>query len=260
MIITNSQTLQQYREATKIATEILKQLVDATKIGIYPIELDELIVKLCQKYGVKPAFKGVTHSNLVYQYHSCISVNDEILHGIPSQTRKIQSGDLVKIDMGIIYQGLFTDQCVTIGIGQVDPKDRELLSVGRKSVLKGVEAVRAGATTGDVGFNIHKTATRAGFSVLTQYIGHGIGKSLHEAPEIPAYGKKGHGSLLRDQMVICVEAQVLAGDPEVYIDETGWTVKSASGQKGVMFEYMVLVKPDGHEILTPTQDWDLVKS
>jgi methionyl aminopeptidase len=257
MIIETEDQLRTYRKAAQISTEIMAQLRDALKPGLYPIELDTLAGELCKKNKVLAAFKGVVQSGNTYHHNSCISVNDEILHGIPSDKRALQVGDLVKVDFGIIYQGLFTDHCFTVAIGKATPQDEKLLRVGREAVLKAVDLAVTGTRTGDLGFMMHKTATRAGFDVLKQYIGHGIGTTLHNEPEIPAWGKKGRGELLKKNMVICVEAQVVAGTDETYTDKNGWTIKSADGANGVMFEYMVRVD-DEPEILTNTVDWPLV--
>ncbi len=257
MIINSHQQLTAYREAARIATEILAQLRDRVAPGVFPNELDELAGKLCQEYGVRAAFKGVKQAGLTYQHHSCIAVNDEILHGIPDRSRALAVGDLVKLDFGIVYQGLFTDQCVTVGVKEVSAEDMKLLQIGKESVLLGIKAAIPGNRTGDIGYVMHRTAYRAGFDVLKQYVGHGIGHSLHEEPEIPAFGRPKTGQILREGMVICVEDQVVPGDDRVYVTDNGWTVKTVDGSKGVMFEYMVVVgkKP---EILTPTLDWPLV--
>ncbi|MBU2543212.1 type I methionyl aminopeptidase [Patescibacteria group bacterium] len=257
MIIKSPNELIAYKKAAKISTQIMAQLRDAMKPGLYPIELDRLADKLCKKYQVKSAFRGVTHNQLTYNFNSCISVNDEILHGIPNDQRAIRGGDLVKIDFGIIYKGLYTDHCFTVGIGKIAKKDQRLLEIGRQAVLNAVELAKPGNRTGDLGYVMHNTAYRAGFDTLKQYIGHGIGHSLHESPAIPAYGQPNMGEELKKNMIICVECQVVAGSDLVYIENNGWTVKTKDGEKGVMFEYVVRVdkKP---EILTQTQDWPLV--
>lgn len=257
MIVKSLAQLAIYKQATQISTKIMSQLRSATKPGVYPIEIDKLAGKLCVKYKVKPSFKGVTNSSgLTYNYNSCISVNDEILHGIPNK-RKIQIGDLVKIDFGIIYQGLYTDHCFTVGVAKVSDEDQQLLEVGRQAVLNAVKLAKPGNYTGDLGHAMHSTAYRAGFDTLKQYVGHGIGHALHEQPEIPAYGQSKAGTKLQKNMIVCVECQVVPGSDEVYVDGSGWTIKTKDGNKGVMFEYMVRVdkKP---EILTQTQDWPLL--
>lgn len=246
-----------HRQAAQISTQILKEMVAMVKPGVLPNEIDRLAGKLCQEHGVQPAFKGVKNGHWVYEYNSCISVNDEILHGIPDDRRALKTGDLVKLDFGIIYQGMYTDQCVTVGVGKVSAEDKKLLEVGKEAVLSAVKLAKTGNHTGDLGHMMHQTAYRAGFDVLKMYVGHGIGEYLHLDPEIPAYGQPGEGKELKDGMVICVECQVVTGSDETFVEKNGWTVKTVDGGKGVMFEYMVLVgsKP---EILTPTIDWPLI--
>ena len=257
MIVNSPNQLKTYKEATKISTRILDELRQAIKPGIYPIEIDKLAGELCKKYSVKPSFKGVVSGQLTYNYNSCISVNDEILHGIPNDQKKIQTGDLVKVDFGIIYQGFYTDHCFTVGVNRVSKQDQKLLKVGKQAVLNAVKLAKPGKTTGYLGHEMHSTAFRAGFETLKQYVGHGIGKSLHEDPQIPAFGKPHTGTKLQKNMIICVECQVVPGSDQIYVEKNGWTVKTIDGQKGVMFEYMVRVDKQP-EILTPTQDWPLL--
>jgi methionyl aminopeptidase len=257
MIIKSSSELAAYKEVCQISTQIMAQLRKAIKPGIYPIELDKLAGELCKKNNVRSSFKGVTHQKLTYDFNSCISINDEVLHGIPNSQRKIQAGDLVKIDFGIIHQGLYTDHCFTVGVKKISVKDQELINVGREAVLNAVKLAKPGNMTGDLGYAMHSTAFRAGFDTLKQYVGHGIGRSLHENPEIPAYGQPKTGTKLEKNMIICVECQVVTGGDQIYVENNGWTVKTEDGGKGVMFEFMVRVdkKP---EILTQTQDWPLI--
>ena len=257
MIINSAAQLATYQQVAQTSTQILQKLYQAIKPGVYPIEVDQLAGKLCQQHQVKPAFKGVVSGGLTYQHNSCVSVNDEILHGIPDDQRKIQTGDLVKVDFGIIDQGFYTDHCFTVGVGKVSAQDQKLLEVGRQAVLNAVKLAKPGKTTGDLGHAMHSTAFRAGFETLKQYVGHGIGQSLHQDPQIPAFGKPQTGVKLRKNMIICVECQVVPGSDQVYIEKNGWTVKTVDGHKGVMFEYMVRVD-EQPQILTPTQDWPLL--
>jgi methionyl aminopeptidase len=256
MKIKSRNQLKQYKRAATISTAIMNQLHSAIRVGVSPIELDQLAGELCEQHGVEPAFKGVKHNNLVYQHNSCISVNDEILHGIPNQT-PLKIGDLVKVDFGIIYQGLYTDHCFTVGVKKVNQTGQKLLEVGREAVLNAVKLAQPENHTQDLGHVMHATAQEAGFETLKEYVGHGIGQSLHEEPQIPAFGNPGKGSKLKKNMIVCVECQVVPGSDKIYVDQSGWTVKTKDGNKGVMFEYMVRVD-ENPEILTQTQDWPLV--
>lgn len=239
--------------------DILRQLYDMTNEGVYPLEIDKKAFALCKKYGVEPDFYGVKGFKSNYEYASCIYVNDEAVHGIPSATRAIRSGDLVKIDFGIKADSYFTDHCVTVGIGRVKYTDKKLLEIGKQAVLDGVSKATSSYKTGDIGHAIESTARKAKFDTIKQYIGHGIGHTLHDEPEVPATGKAGSGTQLKDGQVICVEAQVVAGKPNVIMDDDGWTVRTRDGKNAVMFEYMVIVGKNEPEILTDTRDWSLIK-
>lgn len=259
MIIKNSIQRHQYFEACRISVAILKELYDQVAVGVVPIEIDRLAGQLCEKYGVESSFFAVQGKKGIYGYNSCIQVNDVAVHGIPDQINPIKSGDLVTIDFGIIYQGLYTDHCTTVGVGEVAAEDRRLLQVGRDSVLKATKKAVTGSHTGDIGQVLEFEARQAGFDTLKDYIGHGIGTSLHDDPEIPAYGRTGEGQILRRGEVICVESQVVAGEPKVKTDADGWTTRTRDGKNAVMFEFMVLVDNTKGVIMTPTQDWPLIK-
>jgi methionyl aminopeptidase len=257
VIITSDKQLRQYQQAAKISMEILWQLHQKTKNGVTPLEIDMLADELCQRYGVKPNFRGVGGTSNEYQYATCISVNDTVVHGIP-QNVPLKAGDLVKVDFGLEYQGLNTDHCFTVGIGPVSSKDKNLMETGRAAVLKAAKQAIAGKYTGDLGDIMESTAHSQGYMVTEQYVGHGIGTTLHEEPQLPAWGDPGTGDVLREGMVLCVEAQVIAGDSEVYTAKDGWSVKTVDGSKSVMFECMVVVGKNKPEFLTTNLDWPLI--
>jgi methionyl aminopeptidase len=256
MIITSPQQLKQYREIAKLSTDILWQLHQKTRAGVTSLEIDALADALCRKHGVRPNFKGVGSSRNPYQYATCISVNDTVVHGIP-QDVPLQEGDLVKVDFGLEKDGLNTDHCFTVGIGRLSAEDQELLETGREAVLNAARAARSGSATGDLGHLMESIAQEHDFTVTEQYVGHGIGHSLHEEPQIPAWGDPGTGTRLEKGMVLCVEAQVIAGSNEVYTAKDGWSVKTRDGSKAVMFEYMVMADKHQPVLLTPTADWPL---
>jgi len=258
MIITNKKQLKAYQQAAKISTQILASLRQALKPGIYPIKIDKLAEKLCQQHQVKPAFKGVKHKDKIYQYSTCISINDTVVHGVPSSTRKIQPRDIVKIDFGIVYQGLYTDHCFTVAINKLTPQSRKLITTAKKAVQSAIPKAITANTTGDLGHTIQTIAQKAGFDVLKKYTGHGIGKSLHQPPTIPAHGQPRLGEELKKGMVICLEAQLVTGSDKVYIDKDGWTVKMADKGNTAMFEYILVVQDKKPLILTPTLNWPIV--
>ncbi|MCX6816807.1 MAG: type I methionyl aminopeptidase [Candidatus Beckwithbacteria bacterium] len=257
MILKTDQDFTTYRRAAKISLKILKNIVESVKPGILPLKLDDLTKKFCHEAHVRPAFLGVGRPDNPYQYATCISVNDTAVHGIPSPTEPLKIGDLVKIDFGLIYQNYYTDFCVTVGVKSISPQQEKLLQTAKKSVQSSIALAIPGNTTGDVGHNMHQVAREAGFDVLKQYTGHGIGHTLHDKPVIPAHGQPHQGEVFLPNMVVCLENQVVEKSDQVYQADDGWSVKTTDGGLVGMFEYMVVVK-DQPEVLTPTFDWPLV--
>ena len=258
MIIRSDKELKQYKEAGKKSTKILRQLFDACKEGVTSAEIDALADKICRAEGVKPSFRGVGPKNNQYKWATCISVNDTVVHGIPDD-RPFKKGDLVKVDFGIIDKsGLFTDHCFTKSIGEPNEEDLELMKVTRKAIQAAAKKAIVGNKIGDLSYTMQSIVEAAGFSVAKEFVGHGIGRGLHDEPQIPAWGIPHTGRSLEDGMVLCVEAQVMASEnDDLYIDSDGWTVKSEDGAKAAMFEYMVVVKKGKPVFLTPTMDWPL---
>jgi methionyl aminopeptidase len=259
VIIKNKKQKREYLEACKISVEILKEVYEAIEIGISPIDLDKLAGKLCEEKGVKPSFFDVPGRKGIYGYNSCIQINDVAVHGIPDANYNIKDGDLVTVDFGIIYKGYYTDHCVSVGVGNVSEENIKLLRVGKESVLSAIKQATSGNYTGDIGYTLENEAQKHNYDTLKEYIGHGIGESLHDDPEVPAYGNKGDGNLLKKGQVICIESQVVAGEPKVKTDTDGWTTRTRDGKNAVMFEYMVMVDNAKPLNMTPTQDWPLVK-
>jgi len=242
------------REAADISMRILFELGQSVRKGTKTIDIDNLAGKLCKEYGVKPAFKSVKG----YNYNTCISINDEVLHGIPDQIDVLKFGDLVKIDFGIIYKRFYTDHCWTFAVEEVSKKDMKLLKTSKKATENAIKKAVSGNYTGDLGYEMNRTAKKYGYNTVKEYVGHGIGKNLHEDPEIPSYGDRGIGELLTDGMVICVECQVIDGSGKTVTSSNGWTVKSLEGGKAGMYEYMVIVRDNKPEILTPMFDWPII--
>jgi methionyl aminopeptidase len=259
MILKNQEDKKTLRRATEISTTIVKTLSEGLAPGVYPAEIEKYCWDLCKKYEVEPAFYGVTQTGNAPFPSSCnISVNDEILHAIPSATRKLKVGDVVKVDFGAKYKGFYTDQCFTFIIAKPKPEDTKLVRTAKLATENTVELAIIGAKTGDLGHSMQSIAEMSGYEILKNYVGHGIGKRLWEDPQIPAYGTPGKGQKLEKDMVICVECQLVEGTDETFISEDGWTIKTENGANGAMFEYMVIVGKDRPEILTPMQNWEIV--
>ncbi|KKP64041.1 MAG: Methionine aminopeptidase [candidate division WS6 bacterium GW2011_GWE1_34_7] len=253
MVIKRAKEEKILREAADISVEILSKLRDSIKEGMTTLDIDIYAGELCKEYGVKPAFKEVED----YHFNTCISIDDVAVHGLPSDYI-LKRGDLISIDFGIVYKGYMTDHCWTWCVGQPDAKKMKLLESGRRAVENAMEKAVVGNRTGDLGFEMEDEAKSNGFNILKVFVGHGIGKGLHEYPDIPAFGKRGTGELLVDGMVICVECQVVDDTGKVYTDKDGWSARTERGGDSVMFEYMVIVRKDSPVILTDTRDWGMV--
>lgn len=258
MIIQTKQELKEYQKAADISVGILTQLKNAVRPGVLPIEVDRLADKLCQKYNVRPAFKGVGAKGNRYHHATCIAVNDTVVHGIPSKTEKFRPGDIVKVDFGLIHKGYVTDHCFTVGIQPISGKRLRFIRTAQEAIEQAALQAIVGGRTGDIGHTIQSIAEAAGYSVAKEFTGHGIGHSLHEPPSIPVFGKKGTGTVLEDGMVSCVEAQILMGSDRVYFADDGWTVKTQDGAPAAMFEYMVVVRDCIPLFLTDTRGWEVV--
>lgn len=255
MIIKDSDQLETYKQAGLLSTQILEQLGLALKEGSTSQKVDNLAFELCKKNSVVPSFFGVESGNRVYQYASCISVNDQILHALPN-SRPFEYGDIVKIDFGIVYKGFFTDHCYTFVVGGYkDAKDEALVAASNAATLASIPKAKVGNRVGDLGFVMRKTANELGFEIVRDFVGHGIGMSLHDLPIINPYAKENTGEVLVEGLVLCLECQVTKGDGSYKVGPDGWTIVSPQGYKAGMVEYMVIVGQESPLILTPTDNW-----
>jgi len=262
MIISSSKELEAYRSLAKLSTSILKQLHQAIAIGVTPLEIDQLADKLCQEHQVEPAFKGVGQVGNLYKHTTCISVNETVVHGIPNN-RPFVKGDVIKVDFGIkkAFNGiglLITDHCFTVGLAPLFANDERLIKSARNAVANAAKLAVAGKKTGELGFIQESTVTRDGFNVAKGFIGHGIGHTMHDGPQLPAYGPKRTGEPLQEGMVLCIESQIIAGEDDLYVADDGWSIKTHDGSKAAMFEVMVVVGKTRPIILTPTLDWKVM--
>jgi methionyl aminopeptidase len=238
------------REAGRIVCEILDELERAVAPGVSTWDLDALAEKLIRAKGAKPAFKG---------YHGfpsclCASVNHEVVHGIPSRKRKLAEGDLMKLDFGVVYQGFFGDSARTVPVGKVSAQAQALVNATREALAQAVAAMVPGNRLGDIGHAIQSYVEPRGFSVVRDFVGHGIGRALHEPPQVPNYGTPGTGMRLRPGMVLAVEPMINAGAPQVEVLEDDWTAVTRDGKLSAHFEHTILVTEQGPEILTRRAD------
>jgi methionyl aminopeptidase len=235
------------RQSGKIVRQVLDEVAAMVKPGISTMDLERAAAKRIKELGAKPAFKGY------YDYPCvlCTSVNQEIVHGIPNEKRVLKEGDIVSVDCGVVLDGYFGDAAVTVpvGDGQNDTV-KKLLQVTRESLYKGIEKARIGNTVGDVGAAVQEHVEANGFSVVREFVGHGIGTKLHEDPQVPNFGTRGHGARLREGMVIAIEPMVNIGRPGAKVLEDKWTAVTEDGSLSAHFEHCVAVTSDGPVILT----------
>ncbi len=233
--------------AGRILAETLQLVMNRTAPGVSTADLDAVAEEFIRSHpGARPSFKGL------YDFPAslCTSINHEIVHGIPSPKRILEDGDIISIDCGVYMDGLHADSAVTVAVGEVGPDARELLRVTQRALEAGVEAAVLGNHVGDIGHAVQRVAEGAGFSVVRELVGHGIGSSFHEEPQIPNYGKPKRGPRLVAGMTLAIEPMVNVGRPEIRTLDDKWTVVTADGSLSAHFEHTVLIDPEGPRLLT----------
>jgi methionyl aminopeptidase len=238
------------RRANIIVAEVLAALKAAVKPGATTGELDAIAEELTRKKGALPAFKGYTVAGRVYPASLCVSINDEVVHGIPSPSRVLREGDIVGLDFGVCYKGYYGDAAETVPVGGVTPAAEELMRATRDALAAGIEAVRPGARMGDVSAAIQDHAESRRYSVVRDFVGHGIGKRLHEEPQVPNFGTRDRGIRLREGMVLAIEPMLNMGGPEVEVKEDGWTAVTSDGSLSAHFEHSVAITESGPYVLS----------
>ena len=246
MIILKSHSeIEKMRKSNAIVAAILEELGKKIKPGVKTIELDRLSEDLALKKGARPAFKGYRG----YPYSLCTSINSEVVHGMPSE-RELKEGDIVSLDFGILNDGYYGDAAVTVPVGEITPGTRKLLKITEEALYRGIAEIKAGKRIGDISAAIQGHVEAAGYSVVRDLVGHGIGKSLHEDPQVPNYGSGGRGIELKPGMVFAIEPMVNEGTYRVEILRDGWTVVTADGKLSAHFEHSVAITENGPVILS----------
>ena len=246
MIILKSRSeIEKMRKSNAIVAAILEELRKKIRPGVKTIELDRLSEELALKKGARPAFKGYRG----YPYSLCTSVNSEVVHGMPSE-RELKEGDIVSLDFGILNDGYYGDAAVTVPVGEITPAARRLLKVTEEALYRGIAEVKAGNRIGDISAAIQGHVEASGYSVVRDLVGHGIGKSLHEDPQVPNYGTSGRGVELKPGMAFAIEPMVNEGTYRVDILRDGWTVVTADGKLSAHFEHSVAITENGPVILS----------
>ena len=233
------------REAGRITGQVLQMLVEATKPGVSEKDLDKIVRREFAKRGVVPTFLGY-HG---YPATVCISVNEKLVHGIPSD-RKFKNGDVVSIDLGATYKGFVGDTAVTVGVGEITPEAQRLIDVTRESLARGIKAARAGVRLGVVSNTIGEYIESEGFGVVREDVGHGVGREMHEEPQVPNFGPADRGPVLRKGMVLALEPMVTAGDWRTKKHPDGWTVSTMDAKLCAHFEHTIAITDGEAEILT----------
>ncbi|CAN5474205.1 type I methionyl aminopeptidase [soil metagenome] len=247
--IKSAREIDKMRIACRTASDILERIAELIRPGISTREIDQAAADLMADAGVRSAFLGYRLGHRVFPGNICISLNDEIVHGIGSQ-RRIQYGDIIKLDIGVVRDGWVGDTAATIPVGTIDERVERLLEVTQSALQRSITHAMAGERLGDLCASIEEEAMRHHFSVVREFVGHGVGRKLHEEPQVPNYGKRGSGPRLKPGMTLAIEPMINLGGAGVRLLEDGWTVCTSDGLPSAHFEHTVLITKDEPEILT----------
>ena len=245
IIVKSDREIALMRQAGKIVATILQTLARQLRPGMKTKELDDIVNRELKSLGAKPSFKGYRG----FPANLCVSINDEVVHGIPGE-RILNEGDIVSLDVGAIYMGFQADAAITVGVGEISSETKRLLEATEGTLKAGIAATRAGARLGDISAAIQRYAESRGFSVVREYTGHGIGRDMHEEPLIPNFGMPGTGPVLKKGMTFALEPMVNIGDWRTRLGDDGWTVLTADGSLSAHFEHTIAITDGEAEVLT----------
>ena len=246
IVLKTGRELKIMREACRISAEALKLAGNAVEPGVTTAELDKIAEKYILGQGAVPNFKNYNG----YPATACISINNEVIHGIPSKKRVIQAGDIVSIDLGAKFEGYHGDNAATFACGDISAEAKRLMDTTRESLYQGIAAAVSGGRLGDISAAVQQYVESRGYSVVRQFVGHGIGTQLHEAPEVPNFGTHGRGIRLMPGMTLAIEPMINMGDSGVKVMPDGWTVLTKDGSLSAHFEHTIVITPDGPQIMT----------
>jgi methionyl aminopeptidase len=245
IVLKSPADIEKMRAAGQIVAETLALLKSRICPGVTTAELDLLAEKECKRQGAKPAFKGYGG----FPHAICSSPNEQVVHGFADK-RPLQKGDILSIDFGVLYKGFYGDSAITVAVGELDGDTQKLLTVTRESLERAIEKTVPGGRLSDISHAVQSWVEPKGFSVVREFVGHGIGRNLHEAPQIPNYGQAGQGPRLKVGMTLAIEPMINAGVPGVKILDDGWTAVTQDGKRSAHFEHTVAITDNGPEILT----------
>ena len=246
IVLKTGRELKIMKEACSISAGALEVAGKAVEPGVTTAEIDRLAEEYIRRRGGEPNFKNYEG----YPATACISINNEVIHGIPSEKRKLRAGDIVSIDLGAKFDGYHGDNAATFACGDVSPEAKRLMDTTRESLYEGIRAACAGGRIGDIGHAVQSYVEARGYSVVRQFVGHGVGTHLHEAPEVPNFGTPGRGIRLLPGMTIAIEPMVNAGGYDVKVQPDGWTVVTKDGSLSAHFEHTIVITADGPKIMT----------
>ena len=246
IVLKTGRELKIMKEACRISAAALQIIGNAVEPGVTTLELDLLAEKFIRSQGANPNFKNYQG----YPATACISINNEVIHGIPSKKRKLVAGDIVSVDLGAEFNGYHGDNAATFACGDISEEAKRLMDTTRESLYEGIHAACAGSRIGDISSAVQRYVEARGYSVVRQFVGHGIGTKLHEAPEVPNFGTPGRGIRLLPGMTLAIEPMVNAGKSDVEVMPDGWTVLTRDGSLSAHFEHTIVITPEGPQILT----------
>ena len=252
MITQDQEEINLLKKSGRILAEVLQTVAENVRPGISAFELDQLAEREIKKRGAVGSFKDYKSrpGDPAFPASLCVSVNDEVVHGIPHKEKVLKQGDIVGLDLGINYEGYFTDAAITVAVGKADPEALRLIDTARLALNEALNQAVIGNHIGDISNAIEQTAKKAGFTPVRDLVGHGVGRSVHEDPEVPCVGKKGTGPLIRKGMVLAIEPMVNQGTHQIYFDDDNWTVRTVDGGLSAHMEHTVIITDSGAEIIT----------
>ena len=250
MIVRNEKQMKSIREAAQVAATVLDRMCELVAPGMNTYDLDQSGRRFIDELGGESACYRYHVGSRIYPAYTCLSINDEVVHGIGSIDRVLEEGDVISVDVCTRYNGYIGDNCRTVPVGSVEPDVQRLLDVTEDAMYAGIKAARRGNRVGKISNAVQRMVEDAGFSVIRDFVGHGVGKSLHEEPQIPNFGRPGNGPKLREGVVLCIEPMVNMGRRAVKMSDDGWTALSADGSVSAHFEHTIIVTCEGPEILS----------
>ncbi len=246
IFLKTAEEIELLRESNQLVGKTLGEIAKHIRPGVSTLELDRIAEDFICSHGAKPGFKGYGG----FPNALCISVNDVVVHGIPSAECILKEGDIVSVDCGTCKNGFYGDSAYTFEVGEVSEEVRKLLRVTKESLYKGIDKAMAGMRLGDIGYAVQSWCEAEGFTVVRELVGHGVGHDLHEEPQVPNYGRRGQGTMLKEGMVIAIEPMINLGERHVYQDDDGWTIRTRDGKPAAHFEHTVAIGKHGADILS----------